>query len=452
LKILIFVPGIMGTTLHLLGEEIWPPTLTEATLGYHRVDKLLADNVEYGRIIEKVGCFDVYGPLVRQFAELGFEEEGTDKRLVLFPYDWRLDLEDTAKHLAAKLDAVNNNEVQELHMVAHSMGGLITRLVLETSQFRGRGWFGKLKTFVALATPHQGAPLALARVLGLDSTLGISGRDFRKLSSDPRFPAGYQLLPAPDEAACWKADDPAVGFVDIYEAGEAARLGLDSNLLARARVVHDSLAKGEVPAQVRYFYFAGTGHETVTRVNVSELDGTYPADLMVITRTEDAGDGTVPLWSALPRAVQKQIVVDEHTKVFRGTPFKRVFYRLLGGNLGSPLEFREEEGERLRLSIPTPVIEGGSEFELVLVSSNPQPRIEGSLKLGRLSIGGERIGQASEIGRISYHGPPVSRLRVVVSPIEEPALYELEFAGQPENSGPVRFAVAVKSARTRSGG
>src|SRR5262249_1655573 len=154
-----------------------------------------------------------------------------------------------------------------------------------------------------------------------------SKEDFRKLASDPRYPSGYQLLPAPNEAACWNKEDLAVGAVDIYDPTTAERLGLNTALLARARFVHDSLAQGKPPTHVRYFYFAGTGHETVTRVNVLERASSYPTSEMVVTRTEDAGDGTVPFWSAMPRAVQKQVVVNEHAQVFRGMPFKRVFYR-----------------------------------------------------------------------------------------------------------------------------
>jgi phospholipase A1 len=103
----------------------------------------------------------------------------------------------------------------------------------------------------------------------------------------------------------------------------------------RARFVHDSLARGTAPPDVRYFSFAATGHETVTRVNVLERNGIYPTEEMVVTRTEDAGDGTVPFWSALPRAVQKQAVVNEHSKIFHGMSFNRVFYRLLGAILAS---------------------------------------------------------------------------------------------------------------------
>jgi phospholipase A1 len=339
MKAVVFVPGTMGTELFSGNrEKLWPPRPIETQFGYGRADKLLGEDVRPGGIIENVVCFDVYGSLLAQFDELGFQQNGTEKRLYPFPYDWRIDIEHSAEELAHRLDAVTGDGAQEICLVAHSMGGLICRLLLETGVYAHRPWFTKINTFIAMATPHQGAPLALARVLGLDSTLGISKSDFRKIAGDPRYPSGYQLLPAPNEAACWSKADLAVGTVDIYDEATATRLGLDPEMLGRARFVYDSLARGAAPPEVRYFYFAGTGHETVTRVNVLESGGAYPAEEMVLTRTEDAGDGTVPFWSALPRAIQKQVVVSEHTKVFRGMPFKRVFYRLLGGNLGIPLE------------------------------------------------------------------------------------------------------------------
>jgi hypothetical protein len=349
MKAVVFVPGIMGTKLiSRTGKELWPPTIVEAQFGYGRANELLGDDVRPGDIIENVKCVDFYGSLLAQFVACGFELDGNDKRLCPFPYDWRLDLEDTAAELARQLDSVDRDGATDIDLIAHSMGGLICRLVLETGTYADRPWFKKIRTFIALATPHQGAPLALARVLGLDSSMGVSKSDFRRLGNDRRYPSGYQLLPAPNEAACWSKTDLQVGAVDIYDAATATRLGLDLELLSRARFVHDSLAHGAVPQHVRYFYFAGTGHETVTRVNVLERDGTYPAEEMVVTRTENAGDGTVPFWSALPRAVQKQVVVNEHTKVFRGMPFKRVFYRLLGGDLGVPLESVRRRGQKRR--------------------------------------------------------------------------------------------------------
>jgi hypothetical protein len=325
------------------------------------------------------------------------------------------------------------------------MGGLVCRFMLETDKYAGRTWFAKLETFIALATPHHGAPLALARVLGLDSTLGISEADFQKLTNDPRYPSAYQLLPAPGEAACWDQNDLTIGVVDIYEAGTAQRLGLSPAMLERARFVYDSLAQGRAPEHVRYFYFAGTGHETVTRVNVQDVGGTYPAASMVVTRTEDAGDGTVPFWSAMPHPVQKQVVVNEHTHVFKGMPFMRVFYRLLGGDLGPPLEAldrAEAAGlEPLRLSIPTPIVRRGDEFELLLVPPSPATPFDGALLLQRLKEDGTPAAPPEEMSRVRYDGPRISHLRMRLPPLGSAGLYELRYEGAPSNSEPLRFAV-----------
>jgi len=426
------------------GERLWPPTPLETQFGYGRADKLLGDDVRQGGIIERVACFDVYGSLVAQFEELGFKRDGVEKRLYLFPYDWRLDLQHTAEELARQLDAVNSDGAREIFLIAHSMGGLISRLVLETGTYESRPWFKNIRSFIAMATPHQGAPLALARVLGLDSTLGISKKDFRKLTGDPRYPSAYQLLPAPNEAACWSKTDLTVGAVDIYDTATATRLGLDSGMLKRARFVHETLARGAAPSQVRYFYFAATGHETVTRVNVLERDGTYPVEEMVVTRTEDAGDGTVPFWSALPRAVQKQVVVNEHAQVFRGRPFKRVFYRLLGGDLGVPLEslgLEENEAGPTQLSIATPIIHAGREFEVLLLPVSATGKLEGTFSLQKLMEDGAPAGPVEQMSNISYEGPRVSRLRLSMPPVSTAGLYALLFRGVPANSEPLRFAV-----------
>jgi phospholipase A1 len=445
MKAVVFVPGIMGTELFSkAGEMLWPPKPLETQFGYGRADKLLDKDVRPGGIIENVvKCFDVYGSLFAQFQQLGFEQDGAQNRLFPFPYDWRLDLEDTARDLARLLDDVDGAGAQDIFLIAHSMGGLVARLVLETGTYTNRPWFAKIRTFIAMATPHQGAPLALARVLGLDSTLGISKEDFRKLTSDPRYPSGYQLLPAPNEAACWSKADLAVGSVDIYDPAKAAGLGLDPALLARARFVHDSLARGAAPAGVRYFYFAGTGHETVTRVNVLEKNDTFPVEEMVLTRTQDAGDGTVPFWSALPRAVQKQVVVNEHMHVFCGMPFKRVFYRLLGGDLGVPLESINAPPPPgpTQLSIPTPVIQVNQAFELLVVPQPSAGKIDGKLLLQKLDDNGALVGAAEAMSTISYQGPSVSHLRLSMPAITTPGFFQLTFEGTPANSEPLRFAV-----------
>ena len=140
---------------------------------------------------------------------------------------------------------------------------------------------------------------------------------------------------------------------------------------------------------------------------------------MVVSRTEAAGDGTVPFWSALPRSGQKQVVINEHSTVFTGMAFKAVFYRLLGGDLGPALESIESgktlDPDALRLSIPTQVIECGKSFELLLVPRLPLASIEGVLTLHRLDDKGDPAAVASEPLALSLPSRSRSEMRAAAN-------------------------------------
>lgn len=451
MQALLFLPGIMGTELlDAQGEKLWPPSLLETQFGYRRTDQLLADDVRPGDIIQRIACFGFYAPILQQFRDLGYREGSTPRRLYPVPYDWRLDLEHSAATLATRLDQVDQDGATEIVLVAHSMGGLICRLVLESGQYDQRPWFAKLKRFIAIATPHHGAPLALARVLGLDASLGIDAADFQRFTGDPRYPSAYQLLPAPSQPACWDHGGTTLRAVDIYDPATAEALRLNPALLARARWLHDVLAPLRRPGHVDYFFFACTGHETVTRVNVIQGQSGYAQQDMVVTRSEDAGDGTVPLWHALPVAGPKHVSVNEHSHAFDSLAFRKVFYRLLGGDIGPPLESLSAQeqadsarqgGEALRLSLPSPVVSTGSGFELLLVPGAPLAALEGTLVLRTLDDQGQPVaGREEPFSQLTYHGPPVSTLRLQMPAIARPGIYELAFVGQPVNSSALRFA------------
>ena len=49
--------------------------------------------------------------------------------------------------------------VDEIAILAHSMGGLVARSACHYGAEAGAGWLGKLSTMVFLGTPHHGAPL-----------------------------------------------------------------------------------------------------------------------------------------------------------------------------------------------------------------------------------------------------------------------------------------------------
>ncbi|MFC0219538.1 hypothetical protein ACFFJ7_14160 [Pseudochelatococcus lubricantis] len=428
----IFVPGIMGTALSTPdGQEVWPPTAWETQFGYRRKADLMRDDLVAGDVIRNVLCFDFYRPLIRQLSEIGFPEDGADKKLTIFPYDWRLDLETTAGKLAETIAKRHDEGATSITLIAHSMGGLISRLVLESGKYDAEPWFGKIGSFLALATPHLGAPLALARVLGLDSTLGISAADFRDLANDPRYPSGYQLLPAPGEAACWNIASETLDPLDIYDPQVSAALGLNPALLERARYVHDTLGRGAAPAHVRYFYFAGTGHKTATRINFGHGEPK-------ITVSDDAGDGTVPVWSAFPRLGQKQAVVGEHASFFTATAFKPVFYRLLGAASPTP---PLGVAPAVDLSVHAISLKKSETIELLLVPPSPTGEISGTIALMRTDDPATPFAPFGPPVTVAYKGPAVPQLRLILEPAGQPGLFQAAFTGLPGNSPAVQFAV-----------
>ena len=186
MEVAVLIPGIMGTKIILPGassadepEELWPPTPLETQFGYKRIDKLQDPRAVAGGTIDKVLCFSFYQTIKDQLQEIGYTSGGMQQRLVEFPYDWRQDNFTTAKALAARLDQLHPVGATGIRLIGHSMGGLVARLVLESGTYDARPWFKSINLFLALATPHLGAPLALARIFGLDSNSWHQRRGFR---------------------------------------------------------------------------------------------------------------------------------------------------------------------------------------------------------------------------------------------------------------------------------
>jgi len=416
---IVFLPGIMGSELTFDDETVWPPKAQETVFGYKRLDKLTSNKVRVKGIIRKVACFGFYESVLDYFEELGFEPGGTDRRLVALAYDWRLDLFTLADQLAGQLDKIDSDRIT---ITAHSMGGLISRLLLESGRYNGRTWYNRVDMLVTMSTPHLGAPLALARAMGLSSALGISAADFKKLSAHPDYPSGYQLLPAPGEDAAWDVDeDGRLIPLDIYDPATAKDLGLSQSSLDRTKALHAALGK-DVPEHVRYFYFAGTGHKTMTRLNVvRQPDGKVLSAKIIDHKA--SGDGTVPIWSSLPKPTQKHLVVDEHATVFAGGSFKNVFFQLFGVNIG-PLE---RTGAELTYSVSQPV------YHL----SDPETAIEAVLRGedGIRALKSEILVQ--EVGEdqtpkgegqsypLTYDGPALKTLTLDIDLPEKAGFYRL---------------------------
>ncbi len=164
--------------------------------------------------------------------------------------------------------------VTELVIVAHSMGGLVTRAACLSAEARALSWRTKLKTFVTLGTPHQGAPLERMGNL-VNTLLGIS-----------RYSAPLEQL----------AHLRSAGVTDL-------RFGLtkDEEWKNVDRFANESDPRTQIalPANVACFAIAATTSKELT--------------------SSALGDGLVPIDSALGRHAKPELTLafsDHH--VFTG--------------------------------------------------------------------------------------------------------------------------------------
>jgi pimeloyl-ACP methyl ester carboxylesterase len=204
-----------------------------------------------------------------------------------FPFDWRESIDKSADRLAGEVQAFANGE--PLHLVAHSMGGLVSRRFIQRHRdvwnsmddSTGGGRGGRL---VMLGTPNRGSfaiPLTLTggeklvKLLAkadqphnLEQLLGIIGT----------FPGLYQMLPSP-------LVDLGDDHEQLFDRQAWGDVPASENLLSSAaeliRGLHD------VIDPKRLLYVAGFNRKTPSRIRIDE-PGRFSYQ-----QTSD-GDGRVP--------------------------------------------------------------------------------------------------------------------------------------------------------------
>ena len=147
----------------------------------------------------------------------------------VFPFDYpstRVDLDSAANYLHQVVESLDG--VDRLHIVAHSMGGVVTRT------YRAKHRDERLTRLVLVGSPQQGAELADLM------------RDKANLLFKPLFgPAGQQLitdsngflkkLPTPDiEFAVIAGGHPPNGFNPLIAGDDDGIVSLESTRLAGA--------------------------------------------------------------------------------------------------------------------------------------------------------------------------------------------------------------------------
>ncbi|MDP3954504.1 MAG: alpha/beta fold hydrolase [bacterium] len=164
----LIIPGIAGSELYNGEDLIWADLgqmffdindqfLTES-LALDENGVPIDSQIRTGEAIEKIlGGVPVVNINIFEGLRLKLIDSGysLDQDLFYFPYDWRLDLSDTASLLNEKIEEIKaQTGYSKVNIVAHSMGGLLAKEYIRQNNE------DSIDKLIFVGTPHIGAPKA----------------------------------------------------------------------------------------------------------------------------------------------------------------------------------------------------------------------------------------------------------------------------------------------------
>ncbi len=227
-----------------------------------------------------------------------------------YPYDWRKTLSEAADGLASLIRRKFGSGTP-VHLVTHSMGGLVARVFIRRHQdlwqrmqdphAPERG--GRL---IMLGTPNYGSHLAVQALTGLAGTvrkleLLDTHHDLQEvLQILSTFPGLYHLLPSQEKSGARSAR--------LYQASTYHRVNpyVRQTLLDVAAEQHRELA--EIVDPGRMIYIAGYAQATISGI----VDYDHLDDPASYEATSTQGDGTVTHRLGLLKEVRTYFVKEAH--------------------------------------------------------------------------------------------------------------------------------------------
>lgn len=333
--VVVVVPGILGSALEKDGRTVWDMSAGAALRALLSLGKSvksltldgdnpdaddLGDGVSPTRILPDLHLvpglwkIDGYGAITKRLQKQFELTPG--ENYFEFAYDWRRDNRVAARRLRrqshdwlkAWRDKTGNDNAK-LVLLAHSMGGLVSRAFLELED----GW-KDTRTLVTFGTPYRGSLNAASFIAnGMEKKLGpLTLIDLSEMLRS--FTSVLQLLPIypciDDGSGDLKRPSEASGFPHLDPTRAADALAFHRSI--ESAVSEHSAEETYISDGYRIEPIVGTDQPTI---NSGRLENGRLAPSQWIHDERLLGDGTVPRPSAHP------LETDDPTKaVFSGQP------------------------------------------------------------------------------------------------------------------------------------
>lgn len=297
--LVVVLPGVLGSTLMNTSGDvglIWanPLALVAGKLALLRLDTRGTRDLP-GTVVVPVGLLPTHYLLLQMHLKTF---GGCD--VYSFPYDWRRTPAAAVERLRTLVADLTHNSSRKVHLVGHSMGGLVARNYCASYPDQAERAVAQI---IQLGAPNYGSYSAVQTLLTSDGMVGV----LQKLNAqnDPlaftrSCPGIYAMFPAPRDAYPASAPEPYPfsSTSDVYDQAAFGIDALSSAHLSAARAAYQASAaqSASVPTAI----IAGFDLPTCVGMQINR-DGASP--IFSFGEMGD-GDGTVPLASvtALPGA------------------------------------------------------------------------------------------------------------------------------------------------------
>lgn len=293
------VPGIMGSELCADGDRVWLD-IPDLIFGGFKQLKIDAPNVKPTQVLSRY-----YGDLIEYLS--------ASHKVIPFPFDWRLPIENEADRLAQNLEREYRAARQHnlpVRILAHSMGGLVVRCMIGRHKAL---WDEICRTegarLVMLGTPNGGSHCITELLVGQSSTLRqLALLDLQHNKEDllciiSRFPGVLAMLPKDQREDYFSFET----WKRYHEKAGRKWVLPDADDLDRAREFRRLIDNSPVDPE-RTIYVAGCADVT-------------PAEMFLETEGEESyigflatsrGDGRVPWASGIPDGIPSWYMNVEH--------------------------------------------------------------------------------------------------------------------------------------------
>ena len=288
------LPGIMGSHLAINDNRIWLDLL-DITVGKFDLLRPTTPNL----VVAEALLAHYYGDLVKHLS--------TSHHVIPFPFDWRLPLfeegERLAEAVAQSLDECERDK-QPLHLVAHSMGGLVVRAMIAAHPELWERIKGHPRSrFIMLGTPNNGSHVIPQVLTGRDGLVRrLALLDTRHNLAEfitivGQFPGLLEMMPthgsldlfAPEQ---WKE------LADIDAQHNETWQPPSPAMLQAAKATRQRLAQAPMDPE-RMLYIAGCAPATPCDLRIDATE----AQPRLAFRATPCGDGRVPWKSGIPSGI-----------------------------------------------------------------------------------------------------------------------------------------------------